>query len=164
MALKADIKILVVDDMATMRKIIKNMLSQIGFTNIQEADDGATAWPLIESAIKEGKPFEFIVSDWNMPQMSGLDLLKRVRETNGLEKLPFLMITAEAEQGIDAKTGKALVKINPKFYRPAEVELLIGNPEKAKAKLGWAPHTTLEELCRMMVVADLARNERGFSF
>lgn len=72
--------------------------------------------------------------------------------------------TAEAEQGIDAKTGKALVKINPKFYRPAEVELLIGNPEKAKAKLGWAPHTTLEELCRMMVVADLARNERGFSF
>lgn len=72
--------------------------------------------------------------------------------------------TAEAEQGIDAKTGKALVKINPKFYRPAEVELLIGNPEKAKAKLGWVPNTTLEELCRMMVVADLARNERGFSF
>lgn len=72
--------------------------------------------------------------------------------------------SAEAEQGIDTKTGKALVKINPKFYRPAEVELLIGNPEKAKAKLGWVPHTTLEELCRMMVVADLARNERGFSF
>lgn len=71
---------------------------------------------------------------------------------------------AEAEQGIDTKTGKALVKINPKFYRPAEVELLIGNPEKAKDKLGWVPHTTLEELCRMMVVADLARNERGFSF
>ena len=72
--------------------------------------------------------------------------------------------SAEAEQGVDTKTGKALVKINPKFYRPSEVELLIGNPEKAKAKLGWVPHTTLEELCRMMVVADLARNERGFSF
>lgn len=72
--------------------------------------------------------------------------------------------SAESEQGIDTKTGKALVKINTKFYRPAEVELLIGNPEKAKAKLGWEPHTTLEELCRMMVVADLARNERGFSF
>ena len=70
----------------------------------------------------------------------------------------------EQEQGFDAKTGKALVKINPKFYRPAEVELLIGNPEKAKAKLGWEPKTTLEELCRMMVVADMARNERGFSF
>jgi GDPmannose 4,6-dehydratase len=70
----------------------------------------------------------------------------------------------EQEQGFDAKTGKVLVKINPKFYRPAEVELLIGNPAKAKATLGWAPKTTLEELCRMMVVADLARNERGFSF
>jgi len=70
----------------------------------------------------------------------------------------------EQEQGFDAKTGKVLVKINPKFYRPAEVELLIGNPAKAKATLGWEPKTTLEELCRMMVVADLARNERGFSF
>jgi len=72
--------------------------------------------------------------------------------------------SAEQEHGIDTKTGKTLVSINPKFYRPAEVELLIGNPEKAKAKLGWAPKTSLEELCRMMVVADLARNERGFSF
>ncbi len=70
----------------------------------------------------------------------------------------------EKEQGIDAKTGKVLVRINPKFDRPAEVELLIGNPEKAKATFGWDPNTTLEELCRMMVVADLARNERGFSF
>jgi GDP-D-mannose dehydratase len=70
----------------------------------------------------------------------------------------------EQEQGFDSSTGKALVKINPKFYRPAEVELLIGNPEKAKTVLGWEPKTTLEELCRMMVVADMARNERGFSF
>jgi GDPmannose 4,6-dehydratase len=70
----------------------------------------------------------------------------------------------EKEQGFDNKTGQVLIKINPKFYRPAEVELLIGNPEKAKAKLGWEPKTTLEDLCRMMVVADLARNERGFSF
>ena len=70
----------------------------------------------------------------------------------------------EHEQGFDASTGKVVVKINTKFYRPAEVELLIGNPAKAKATLGWEPKTTLEELCRMMVVADLARNERGFSF
>jgi GDPmannose 4,6-dehydratase len=70
----------------------------------------------------------------------------------------------EQEQGFDSITGKALVKINPKFYRPAEVELLIGNPDKAKNVLGWEPKTTLEELCRMMVVADMARNERGFSF
>lgn len=72
--------------------------------------------------------------------------------------------SAEAEQGIDASTGKVVVSINPKFYRPAEVELLIGNPEKAKRELGWEPTTTLEQLCRMMVEADLRRNEQGFSF
>ena len=61
-------------------------------------------------------------------------------------------------------TGRTLVRVNPKFYRPAEVELLIGNPAKAKAKLGWEPKTTLEELCDMMVKADIVRNQRGFSF
>jgi GDPmannose 4,6-dehydratase len=71
---------------------------------------------------------------------------------------------AEQETGVDAENGKVLVRVNPKFYRPAEVDLLIGNPEKAKAKLGWAPQTTLEQLCQMMVQADLRRNERGFSF
>ncbi len=70
----------------------------------------------------------------------------------------------EAERGMDVATGKTLVKVNPKFYRPAEVELLIGNPAKAKAKLGWEPKTTLEQLCQMMVEADLRRNEIGFSF
>ncbi len=68
------------------------------------------------------------------------------------------------ELGIDVSSGKTLVRINPRFYRPAEVDLLIGNPAKAKAKLGWAPRTTLEELCRMMVEADLRRNTRGVSF
>ena len=70
----------------------------------------------------------------------------------------------ENERGIDSKTGKTLVKVNPKFYRPAEVELLIGNPAKAKRILGWEPKTTLEELCRMMVDADLKRVGYGFSF
>lgn len=72
--------------------------------------------------------------------------------------------TAEQEVGIDVATGKVLVRVNPKFYRPAEVELLIGNPAKANEKLGWAPKTTLEELCQMMVKEDLRRNEQGFSF
>jgi GDPmannose 4,6-dehydratase len=71
---------------------------------------------------------------------------------------------AEHEVGIDSATGKTLVKVNPKFYRPAEVELLIGNPEKAKHDLGWQPTTTLEQLCQMMVEADLRRNQQGFSF
>lgn len=70
----------------------------------------------------------------------------------------------EQERGVDATTGKTIVSINPKFYRPAEVELLIGNPEKAKRDLGWEPKTSLEELCRMMVEADLRRNDAGFSF
>lgn len=70
----------------------------------------------------------------------------------------------ENEIAIDKATGKTLVKVNPKFYRPCEVELLIGNPQKAKAVLGWEPKTTLEELCSMMVKADIKRNEVGFSF
>ncbi|MBK0094569.1 GDP-mannose 4,6-dehydratase [Erwinia sp. S63] len=70
----------------------------------------------------------------------------------------------ESEIGKDAATGDVLVKINPKFYRPAEVELLIGNPEKAFAELGWKPETSLEKLCEMMVEADLRRNKAGFSF
>lgn len=68
------------------------------------------------------------------------------------------------EKGIDKNSGKVIVKVNPKFYRPAEVDLLIGDPEKARRELGWAPETPLEDLCRMMVEADLARNKRGFSF
>ena len=70
----------------------------------------------------------------------------------------------ESETATDKATGKIVVKVNPKFYRPAEVELLIGNPQKAKDVLGWEPKTNLEELCAMMVEADLRRNEQGFSF
>lgn len=70
----------------------------------------------------------------------------------------------ENEVAIDKATGKVIVKVNPKFYRPAEVDLLIGNPQKAKDELGWEPKCTLEELCAMMVKADLRRNKAGFSF
>lgn len=70
----------------------------------------------------------------------------------------------EAEKAIDTSTGKTIVAVNPRFYRPAEVELLIGDPSKAREKLGWEPKTTLEELCQMMVEADLHRNKIGFSF
>ena len=72
--------------------------------------------------------------------------------------------TAEDEIAINKATGETVVKVNPKFYRPAEVDLLIGNPQKAKDVLGWEPTTTLEELCDMMVKADMRRNEAGFSF
>jgi len=72
--------------------------------------------------------------------------------------------SGESEHGVCVQTGKELVRVNPKFYRPAEVELLIGDATKAKRELGWAPATTLEDLCRMMVEADIRRNELGFSF
>jgi len=68
------------------------------------------------------------------------------------------------EKGIDTATGKTIVRINPQFYRPAEVEQLIGNPEKARLELGWEAETTLEELCRMMLEADIRRNEQGVMF
>ena len=71
---------------------------------------------------------------------------------------------AEQETAVDIATGKTVMRVNPKFYRPAEVELLIGNPAKAFEKLGWAPKTSLEQLCQMMVEADVVRNQRGFSF
>jgi GDPmannose 4,6-dehydratase len=70
----------------------------------------------------------------------------------------------ENETAIDVVTGKTVMCINPRFYRPAEVELLIGDPAHAKAKLGWEPKTTLEQLCQMRVEADLRRNQAGFSF
>ena len=70
----------------------------------------------------------------------------------------------ENEIGIDRISGRTLVRVNPKFYRPAEVDLLIGDPEKAKRVLGWEPTTALEQLCQMMVEADIRRNESGFSF
>lgn len=71
---------------------------------------------------------------------------------------------SEQEVAIDKETGKTLMKVNPKFYRPAEVELLIGDPSKAKTILGWEPKTKLEELCSMMVKADITRNKNGASF
>jgi GDPmannose 4,6-dehydratase len=71
---------------------------------------------------------------------------------------------AEQEIAVNVANGQTVMRVNPQFYRPAEVELLIGNPAKAKAVLGWEPKTTLEQLCSMMVQADLKRNESGQSF
>jgi GDPmannose 4,6-dehydratase len=70
----------------------------------------------------------------------------------------------DKEIAVDAATGKTVMQVDPRFYRPAEVDLLIGDPAKAGEKLGWKPQTSLEELCRMMVQADLRRNQAGFSF
>lgn len=86
-------KILVVDDFSTMRRIVKNLLRQLGYENIEEAEDGAQAY----SKLKSGG-FGFVISDWNMPNMDGLELLKKVRSDPELKDLPILMVTAEAEK------------------------------------------------------------------
>ena len=86
-------KILIVDDFATMRRIIKNLLRDLGFTNTHEADDGLTALPLLQTG-----NFDFLVTDWNMPGMTGYDLLKTVRADPKLKDLPILMVTAEAKR------------------------------------------------------------------
>jgi two-component system chemotaxis response regulator CheY len=87
------IKVLVVDDFPTMRRIVKNLLKQLGFENIDEAEDGAQALSKLK-----GGGFGLVVSDWNMPVMEGIDLLKHVREDEALKTMPFLMVTAEAEK------------------------------------------------------------------
>ena len=85
--------VLIVDDFATMRRILRNILKQIGFTNIIEADDGTTALEVLEK-----QKIDLIISDWNMPKMTGLDLLKEVRANSEFKSLPFLMVTAEAQK------------------------------------------------------------------
>lgn len=86
-------KVLVVDDFSTMRRIVKNLLRDLGFTNIQEADDGNTALPMLQ-----GGDFDFVVTDWNMPGMQGIDLLKAIRADANLSHIPVLLITAEAKK------------------------------------------------------------------
>ena len=86
-------KILIVDDFSTMRRIIKNLLRDLGFTNMSEADDGQTALPMLQQG-----NFDFLVTDWNMPGMEGIELLKRVRADENLKSLPVLLVTAEAKR------------------------------------------------------------------
>lgn len=94
-----NLRFLVVDDFSTMRRIVKNLLNDLGYTNVAEADDGQSALPMLKAG-----GFDFLVTDWNMPGMPGLDLLKAVRADPALAKLPVLMLTAEAkrEQIIEA--------------------------------------------------------------
>lgn len=94
--------ILIVDDFATMRRILKNILRQIGFSNIIEADDGKTAL----KELKKDK-FDMILADWNMPEMSGLELLKAVRSDDELKDIPYIMVTAEAQKDNIVEAVKA---------------------------------------------------------
>ncbi len=103
-------KILVVDDFSTMRRIVKNILAQLDFSNVDEAEDGKVAL----AKLKTGG-FEFVISDWNMPNMMGIDLLREVRADASLKQLPFLMVTAESQkenvvQAVQAGVSNYIVK------------------------------------------------------
>ena len=89
----ANMKFLVVDDFSTMRRIVRNLLKELGFTNVQEAEDGVDALNKLR-----GESFDFVVSDWNMPNMTGIDLLRAIRADAKLKHLPVLMVTAEAKR------------------------------------------------------------------
>jgi two-component system chemotaxis response regulator CheY len=112
-----DLKFLVVDDFSTMRRIIKNLLHDLGYSNVTEADDGKTALPMLQAG-----NFDFLITDWNMPGMPGLDLIKAVRADEKLAKMPVLMLTAEAkrEQIIEA----AQAGVNGYVIKPFTAETL----------------------------------------
>lgn len=135
-----DTKFLVVDDFATMRKIIKKVLTELGYTNIDEADDGQSALPKIQEAHAAGQPYGFIISDWNMPGMQGIDLLKACKSDPRLKSTPFMLVTAESEQKHILEAAKA--GVSDYVVKPFNSTTLQGkmarvwakhNPAQAKA-------------------------------
>ena len=110
-ALDKNMKILIVDDFSTMRRIIKNLLRDLGFTNTVEADDGTTALPILQSGT-----IDFLVTDWNMPGMTGIELLRAVRADEKLKTIPVLMVTAEAKR--DQIIAAAQAGVNGYVVKP----------------------------------------------
>lgn len=123
-----NMKVLVVDDFSTMRRIVKNLLRQNGYTNIEEAEDGEQAYSKLQ-----GGGFGFVVSDWNMPNMDGLELLKKVRSDPSLKDLPVLMVTAEAEK--DKVITAIQAGVNNYIVKPFSGEVLKEKMDKIIEKL-----------------------------
>ena len=128
-----DISILIVDDFSTMRSIIKNLLRDLGFNNTAEADDGNTALPMLKS----GK-FDFLVTDWSMPGMDGLTLLKTIRADEDLKQMPVLMVTAEAKReqivvAAEAGVNAYVVKPFTAATLKDKIEKIFRDPRVAKA-------------------------------
>jgi len=120
--LKASMRIMVVDDVPTMRKMIKGHLQQVGFKNVIEAEGGEAAWKMVLDGVANAQPFEFIISDWDMPGMNGLELLTKIRANEPTKKLPFLMVTADAEQTTVVTAVKA--GVNNFIVKPFSVATL----------------------------------------
>ncbi len=122
-------KILVVDDFSTMRRIIKNLLKDLGFTSVQEADDGSTALPMLQQG-----DFDFVVTDWNMPGMQGIDLLRAIRSDDNLKHLPVLMVTAEAKK--EQIVAAAQAGVNGYVVKPFTAATLKEKLDKIFERLG----------------------------
>ncbi|GLQ32356.1 response regulator [Litoribrevibacter albus] len=118
-----NMKILIVDDFSTMRRIIKNLLKDLGFTNTHEADDGSTALPMLKTG-----DFDFLITDWNMPGMTGIDLLRAVRADDALSHMPVLMVTAEAKR--EQIVAAAQAGVNGYVVKPFTAQALKEKIEK----------------------------------
>jgi two-component system chemotaxis response regulator CheY len=128
MAFDINQKILVVDDMATMRKIIIRMLNKKGCTNIVEAEDGQQAWDELDRAANADDPVLFVMSDWNMPNVSGLTLLKKMKSDERFKATPFLMVTAEGDK--DSVMTAVKAGINNFVVKPFSIETLNAKIDK----------------------------------
>lgn len=122
-------KILIVDDFSTMRRIIKNLLRDLGFNNTHEADDGNTALPMLQ-----GTEFDFVVTDWNMPGMQGIDLLRAIRADDKLKHLPVLMVTAEAQK--EQIIAAAQAGVNGYIVKPFTAATLKEKLDKIFERIG----------------------------
>jgi len=124
------IRFLVVDDFSTMRRIVRNLLKELGFTNVDEAEDGAVAWQKLQ-----GGGFDFVVTDWNMPNMDGLTLLQTIRADPAHKNLPVLMITAEAKK--ENIIAAAQAGASGYIVKPFTAATLNEKLTKIFEKLGW---------------------------
>jgi two-component system, chemotaxis family, chemotaxis protein CheY len=123
MPANSNMKILVVDDFQTMRRIIRNYLRQLGFNNVEEAEDGDVALAKLNE-----EAFDFVITDWNMPKMTGIDLLKAIRSQNNFRNIPVLIITAEAEK--ESVVQAAQAGVNDYIVKPFTPEVLQAKIER----------------------------------
>ena len=123
-----NMRILIVDDFSTMRRIVKNLLADLGYANVAEADDGNTALPMLKAG-----GFQFVVTDWNMPGMTGIDLLKAIRAEPTMKALPVLMVTAESQREQILEAAKA--GVNGYIIKPFTAQSLAEKLQKIFERL-----------------------------
>ena len=126
-------RILVVDDMPTIRELVKNQLKAMGYKNVTDASDGESAMNALLSGARYATPFELVISDWNMPKMTGLDFLKQVRASGEFQNLPFILLTSESER--DQVTEAVLAGVSQYVVKPFSAKVF-----EEKMKTAWAKH------------------------